>query len=240
MCIETHPAFYIRNDHGHDDDSDNYVHTQPKESGWPEPLFYGDQQRIRQILVNLLANALKFSRCPGEVEVDVSYAETIEDLFTRGLILPSTPSKTSSSSSSASSGAAAKQRKKKNKTNANTLTKKRLAIGLATSTGGVTAGTGVELASTTLAPHRSCHDDPHEYDGAHIELDGIDVSPPCIPIRHRSIDLNSYVSSHRHQHQQHSPKKSMTNNATGNTEASLDTPYILIGVRDTGQTQHSL
>jgi ABC-type sugar transport system substrate-binding protein len=58
-CMEFHPAFF-RDDAGHErnDVTVPYVRTQPTGSGWPEPLFYGDEQRIRQILVNLLAKSV--------------------------------------------------------------------------------------------------------------------------------------------------------------------------------------
>jgi signal transduction histidine kinase/CheY-like chemotaxis protein len=52
-------------------------------SGLP-PVVLGDEQRVRQILVNFLSNSLKFSNSGGEIEIDVWFAATVADLKKKG------------------------------------------------------------------------------------------------------------------------------------------------------------
>lgn len=120
---------------------------------WPDSLIYVDEQRVRQILINLSANALKFSSSPGPVEVSV-YVCGMAELLARGLVLDASEQLSHNLSGRDSSTAT---------TDAFQLER------------------DVRLTELEEAHVRTHLPPPLYVTGPRITLDGVDVSPPCYP-----------------------------------------------------------
>ena len=47
------------------------------------PEVYGDERRLKQVLINLIKNALKFTRQNGFVKVNASYSKREESILVK-------------------------------------------------------------------------------------------------------------------------------------------------------------